>query len=134
MEQLTLDSWCGKMYAEPCQATGEKILEKSSKRASAYRNRRPPLCLCLKKDGREQGSYMINWEDGALHGEYMTHSFGESPSVAVESHLSQILEGSPHRKYYLSGKACQGILRRAERRGKPLPEALKAALEKQGEA
>lgn len=34
-------------------------------------------------------------------------------------------------KYYLSPKACQGILRRAAARGKELPEMLKTALEKQ---
>jgi hypothetical protein len=65
---------------------------------------------------------------GALLGEYSTHSFGESPSVAVESRLSQILEDNPHPKYYLSAKSCLGILRRAERRGKELPEMLKQAL------
>jgi hypothetical protein len=32
-------------------------------------------------------------------------------------------------KFYLSSKACSGILRRAQRRGKELPPALKAALE-----
>lgn len=32
-------------------------------------------------------------------------------------------------KYYLSPRACEGILRRAERRGKKLPEPLRAALE-----
>jgi hypothetical protein len=32
-------------------------------------------------------------------------------------------------RYYLSAKACQGILRRAEKRGKALPDALKVALE-----
>jgi len=61
---------------------------------------------------------------GALLGEYSTHSFGESPSVAVESHLSQILEAQPLPKYSLSAKACSGILRRAQRRGKTLPPLL----------
>ena len=65
---------------------------------------------------------------GALHGVYSMHSFGECPNAAVESHLSQILEVSPPQKYYLSEKACQGILRRAERRGKQLPPILKKAL------
>lgn len=45
--------------------------------------------------------------------------------------LSQILEDSPPRKYYLSRRACLGILRRAQARGKPLPEKLKLALESQ---
>ena len=59
------------------------------------------------------------------------HSFGESPSVVVESRLSQILEDSPLPKYCLSAKACQGILNRANKRGKELPPELKAALEYQ---
>lgn len=58
-------------------------------------------------------------------------SFGECPSVENASHLSAILEASPPLKYSLSAKACQGILNRAERRGKPLPPALKTALERQ---
>ena len=64
-------------------------------------------------------------------GEYSTHSFGESPRDGVESRLSQILEDNPHQKYYLSAKACQGILNRAARRGKDLPEALRKTLEAQ---
>lgn len=53
------------------------------------------------------------------------------PSAAVESTLSQILEANVPKKYYLSAKACEGILRRAERRGKELPPMLKTALEQQ---
>ena len=49
---------------------------------------------------------------------------GECPNAAVESRLSQILEDNPREKYYLSAKACRGILRRAERRGKDLPKLL----------
>lgn len=65
---------------------------------------------------------------GPLLGEYSMRSFGESPKDGVESHLSQILEENAHPKYYLSAKACQGILRRAENRGKKLPPILKTAL------
>ncbi|MCX4267023.1 MAG: hypothetical protein OSJ64_09565, partial [Firmicutes bacterium] len=56
---------------------------------------------------------------------------GECPSAAAESRLSQILEEKPHRKYYLSAKACLGILNRARRRGKPLPPELEQALQRQ---
>jgi len=70
----------------------------------------------------------MSWADGQLLGEYMMHSFGESPR---EENVSQILEDSAHQKYYLSAKACAGILKRAERRGKELPEELKMALENQ---
>jgi hypothetical protein len=71
-----------------------------------------------------------SWEeDGQLLGEFWMLNTGECPNVAVESHLSQILEEKPHLKYCLSPKACQGILNRAERRGKELPEMLRMALE-----
>ncbi len=43
--------------------------------------------------------------------------------------LSSVLETETiPREYFLSRKACAGILRRAERRGKELPPALRAAL------
>ena len=58
-------------------------------------------------------------------------NISESPSAAAESTLSQILQATVPEKYYLSQKACQGILRRAALRGKELPEMLKAALEQQ---
>lgn len=46
-----------------------------------------------------------------------------------DTRLSDILEtGDIQEKYYLSPKACAGILRRAERRGKALPPALREAL------
>lgn len=72
---------------------------------------------------------IATWEtDGALLTEFLTLNTGECPSVAVESTLSLILEDNVPLKYYLSAKACEGILRRAERRGKQLPEMLKVAL------
>ena len=44
--------------------------------------------------------------------------------------LSDVLETGPlPPRFSLSAKACSGILRRAERRGKALPPMLKAALE-----
>ena len=46
--------------------------------------------------------------------------------------LSQVLEkGSIPERYFLSPKACAGILRRAEKRGKKLPPMLQDALEEQ---
>jgi hypothetical protein len=43
--------------------------------------------------------------------------------------LWQILQADAPEKYYLSARACEGILRRAERRGKALPPMLREALE-----
>ena len=53
---------------------------------------------------------------------------GPAPRKPVKRALSDILETSPQRKYYLSRTACLGILRRAEERGKELPSQLKEAL------
>lgn len=61
----------------------------------------------------------------------MMPSFGESPSVDAVSRLSAILQDGQLQRYYLSAKACLGILKRAERRGKKLPEALERALREQ---
>ena len=56
-------------------------------------------------------------------------SLGLSHSAAVVCSLSDILEtGDVPQRYYLTAKACQGILRRAERRGKELPPVLMTAL------
>lgn len=67
------------------------------------------------------------------HGGYWTHNIGESPNAAVGSSLSRILQPVTDvpEKYYLSPRACKGILRRAKKRGKKLPEELRIALELQ---
>lgn len=76
----------------------------------------------------------MKWEDdGAWCGELTTRNTGECPNAVVVSRLSQILEETPHPKYNLTAKACQGILRRAERRGKDLPKLLKAVLIRQSQ-
>ena len=73
-----------------------------------------------------------SWEmGGALLGEYTMHSFGECPKEENASLLSQILVEEAHPKSSLSAKACRGILNRASRRGKKLPEILQNALESQ---
>ena len=64
-------------------------------------------------------------------GELLMLNTSEWPSAAEGSSvssLSQILEPDVARKYCLSTKVCAGILRRAEKRGKTLPEHLEAAL------
>ena len=123
-----LDGWSGKMSQELSAATEEKTLRQCSKKRSKSSSRKPPLFLCLTKDGLQQDACPIWTENGALLGEYTMHSFGECPREENVSRLSAILEDTPHPKYYLSAKACAGILQRAERRGKELPEPLKQAL------
>jgi hypothetical protein len=131
MEGQTLlsdpDGWYGKMCPVPSLQTEEKISEPSSKKPRKWQKGIPAfLDLRGGYDGHRQD---VSWEQGGLLlGVYMMHSFGEYPREENESRLSQILEGCPHPKYSLSAKACQGILNRAERRGKKLPEQLEAAL------
>ena len=61
--------------------------------------------------------------------EYLTLNISEYPSDGVASSLSGILEtGELLRRYYLTPRACRGILRRAAKRGKTLPPPLAHAL------
>ena len=124
-----LDSWSGKTCRVHSHQTAAKTSARSSKKLSRSQTKMP-LFLDLRA---ENGTHpAASWEtDTPFLGVYSTRSFGESPSADVESHLSQILEDMPLRKYSLSGAACRGILRRAERRGKALPETLRTALELQ---
>jgi hypothetical protein len=56
-------------------------------------------------------------------------NISEWPSAAVVCSLSDTLEtGDVPQRFYLSATACRGILRRAERRGKELPQSLAQAL------
>ena len=131
---LDLGISCGKMWPEPSAATKEKTSLQSSKRSSKSSSRKPPVLKCLKRAGLPGGDTTMKWEDdGAWCGELTTRNTGECPNVAVVSRLSQILEETPHPKYNLTAKACQGILRRAERRGKDLPKLLKQVLIRQSQ-
>lgn len=142
MHLSDLDTWSGKTYQERSAATKEKTFKPFSRKSSGSQNRNAPMCLCLTGGGgKSQDASMMKWEDGALLGEYMMHSFGEQPKRLMDecivsephngesvSHLSQILMETAQPKYYLSARACIGILNRAAKRGKELPEILKKAL------
>ncbi|MBQ7003338.1 MAG: hypothetical protein IJN57_05155, partial [Oscillospiraceae bacterium] len=68
------------------------------------------------------------------HTEPSIRSTGVYPKEECVSTLSQILQVNVPEKYFLSPRACQGILRRASERGKALPEVLRIALEQQAKA
>ena len=126
---LSPDTWSGKTSQEPSVQTKEKTLDVSLKKRRGS-SVKMPLFLDLRTENgvRQDVSWVIG---GALLGEYMMHSFGECPREENVSRLSQILEDNPHPKYCLSEKACQGILNRANKRGKKLPEILEQALIRQ---
>ena len=125
----TQDTSCGRMSPAPSPQTAVKTSKPSSKRSSVSQSR-TPRCLCLKKaDGLTQTH---TWEtDSALLTELSMLNIGESPNADAGSTLSQILQVGVPPTYFLSQKACQGILRRASVRGKELPAVLRFALERQ---
>lgn len=122
-----LGLWSGRMSREPYPATVDKTSGASSKKSSGSQSRKPPTFHYLQK---ESGQWLTAGMAtvGPLPTDYTTHSFGECPSVAVVSHLLQILEDTPHPKYCLTAAGCAGILRRVEERGKELPQELEAVL------
>ena len=66
--------------------------------------------------------------DGPWLGDSWTVNISECPREENVSLLSWILQVNVPEKYYLSAKACRGILTRASRRGKKLQELLETAL------
>ena len=122
------DTSCGKMSPAPSPQTQEKISKPSSKQSRPSKVTMLSLVL-QKENGQVQEK---SWEMvSASHGDALTRSFGEFPKEEDESILSQILMVGVPEKYYLSQRACLGILKRADARGKELPELLKKALLRQ---
>lgn len=86
---------------------------------------------CLQTEGGILEPSSECWQNSGMGSptEFLTLSTSEWPSDAVVCLLSDTLEtGDLPQRYFLSATACQGILRRAEKRGKKLPERLAAAL------
>ena len=121
--------WSGRMSQERSQAIMEKTSNQSLKKLQRLRIVQYQF-LCLKKiNGRTQEA---SWEMIIpSHGEFSMLNTSEFPNEEKESTLSQILEVTPHPKYCLSKTACEGILKRAAKRGKVLPTILEMALKKQ---
>ena len=118
----------GKTCQERSAPTEEKISELCWKNLSAW-NSQTFQFLDLRVGGADGAKLEQSPEtDGLWHGDSLTLNIGEFPNVENVSLLSQILEDNVPQKYYLSARACQGILTRASRRGKPLPDILRKAL------
>ena len=108
LTEFDRDGSSGKTSPASCQATEDGILVPSSGR----------------------------WANSGMGGptESWTLSSSEWPSDAAVCSLSDTLEtGDVPQRFFLSAKACAGILRRAEKRGKELPAALREALERVAE-
>jgi len=108
LTEFVRDTLYGKTCPASCRRTKDGILVPSS--------------------GRWQNSGM-----GSLT-ECWTLSIGESHKDAAVCLLSDVLTvGNVPRRYFLSAKAAQGILRRVDRRGRELPLTLRRALEQVAE-
>lgn len=126
MEVIQL-SLFGKMCQERSAPTEEKISEPCWKNLPAWNNQTLQfLDLRGVADGAKPEQSLET--DGLWLGDSLTLNIGESPNAVKESLLSKILEVNAPEKYYLSARACQGILTRASRRGKKLPDLLQTAL------
>ena len=118
----------GKTCQERSAPTEEKISEPCWKNLPAWNNQTFQF-LDLRVGGADGAKPEQSPEtDGLWFGDSLTLNIGESPREESASLLSWILEGNVPQKYYLSARACQGILTRASRRGKPLPDILRQAL------
>nr|DAH62938.1 MAG TPA: hypothetical protein [Caudoviricetes sp.] len=117
----------GKTCPEHSAPTVEKISEPCWKNLPAWNNQTLQF-LDLRRGADGTKPEQSPETDGLWHGDSLTLNIGEFPNAERESLLSQILEDNVPQKYYLSARACQGILTRASRRGKPLPEVLRQAL------
>ena len=121
MENIQL-SLFGRTYPVLFHQQTERILRPCLKKSQK------PIFQCLQVVNGQPQEWL---EGGQLtqHGECLTLNFGEYPNVERESTLSEILEDNVQQKYYLSPKACLGILRRAKAKGRTLPDNLRIALE-----
>lgn len=76
-----------------------------------------------------------SWVTGSLWpGASLMPNTGASPSEGNASTLSQILMDKVPERFYLSPRACRGILRRASEHGRVLPDVLRLALERQAQS
>ena len=112
-EKFGLNGSFGKTSLDAFQLTGGQTLSASSKRL-------------LKAGIALRGEFLT------LNTSERTSSPAQSPNGADVCLLSDILlTGDVPQKYFLSARACRGIIRRAEAKGKELPPLLLAALKEQ---
>ena len=125
--ECTQLSLFGKMYQERSAPTAERTSASFWKNLPAW-NSQTLLFLDLRGGADGAKPEQSPEPDGASLGDSSTLNIGESPREESVSLLSWILQADVPEKYYLSAKACRGILTRASRRGKKLQELLETAL------
>ena len=124
--------WCGKTSPEPSPAGNRRGRTSGLSSKKLFELSSIPYQFLDLTPGAGNLLGVFYWEIlSPWRGESLTLNTGASPRDAAVSTLWQILEDKPHPRYYLTRKACLGILRRSSERDKPLPTALRNALELQ---
>ena len=122
--------WFGRTSPASCQVTEDETLRdfwansraRASKRPTADGRTAESSRALVTPTGSPTGCLTLSTSEHAA-----SHSL--SHNGAVVCGLSDILEtGDVPQRFFLTEKACQGILRRAEKRGKGLPLVLQRAL------
>lgn len=120
---MDFEDFFGKMYSESCQIAQTRS-DVSWEDLSATML---PWSHLTGIDGQTQ--VWLPGHGHGLRGGFSTVNTSECPNGAVASTLSQILEtGQIPQRFFLSREAKDGVLRRAEKRNKVLPEQLARAL------
>lgn len=118
----------GKTYPEPFPATTERTSGQCWKNLPAWNNQTLQF-LDLRTGGADGAKLeQLPEMDGLWLGDSSMLNIGECPREENVSLLSWILQVDVPEKYYLSAKACLGIMIRASRRGKELQDLLQTAL------
>ena len=114
-------SSCGRMSPE--------YLARSTMRSVAYSQGLPVNRQSCHQVENGQPLVLSLAPEEALRGEYLMLNTSDWPNGASVCLLSQVLEQTlTSGKYSLSSTACRGLLNRAEKRGKVIPEPLRSAL------
>src|SRR6187399_584361 len=98
---------------------------------SGWFGRTSPACYPVMEETILPPSFE-GWKNSGMGSptEFLTLNTSEFPSDGVACSLSDVLEvGNVPPRYFLSSRACRGILRRADKRGKQLPPSLHDALQ-----
>jgi len=122
-----------KAWLAHAQGCGGKSCDSLMRHVPVGSSERTSLAFCPPTGEKIWVPLSGRWETSGMGSPTgcWTLSTSEFPNAAAVCSLSDILESpGPHlRKYFLSAKAAQGILRRAAKRGRVLPAALQTALE-----
>ena len=128
VSMFDLASPFGRTCPEHIQATKDATSKPSCKLSAKSQI---PTFMFLSLRGGSGRRQDASWEKAtALPGVRWTPNISQGlHSEENASTLSQILVPNAPERYYLSRTACEGILRRAAKRGKELPKMLNDALE-----